>query len=636
MSLAREAIEDHVRWAEKVTSSPTLAPARRDLTERRTIVTDRLTDPNLYIGFFGEFSSGKSTMLNALLGTQLLPSSALVTTSLITTLRPADEERLELTRVGTSLPLRWGTKAFAKWVRTVTGSPPDGDLRRVLHDLIHADDAGNTIASIDLALPQTLLGPDLVLVDTPGFNAIRSEHRDIAVSAAERVDLAVILIAANSPGSIVLAEFLADVMSEFRDRCVFVLTKCRQIPATERDELERWVKGWLAAEGFGGAKLLRADATDLAVAALDSPHSFPADSPVESDVAIGEARRLAADLEGLAGTSRDRFIDASLSTLLDQLLVAITDAGKEARRDLRETKRSLDEVKITDLDQFLDDWHLGALVSCEKGTKKAVTSQAKKSFPQSKLATLRGEAVARVDETNDVPAIVATLTAKTEEVLLSWCQARVAAATKEAWKRVTARAEDLADDFERSYGELARLADQPTTVPPFDRRAAAVDVSTIGFAAEFASVREKAVALKSSANWKTGSGIAIGALVGTVLAPGLGTAVGGWMGKKFSSGRDNQKVALSEAIDSMHADCMDAARGAVTGTVQNIMTAIESELDQLWDRYMAETGPAVDALKKSEADRRAALQRDLRFIDRTLSEAKKRRATTNPVGRKHG
>ena len=58
--------------------------ARQELSQQLQKIKNRRADPNLYLAVIGEFSSGKSTFINALLRNDLLKTSALVATAIDT------------------------------------------------------------------------------------------------------------------------------------------------------------------------------------------------------------------------------------------------------------------------------------------------------------------------------------------------------------------------------------------------------------------------------------------------------------------------------------------------------------------------------------------------------------------------
>ncbi len=80
--------DDHLQFAEKVIARSTLNQYQiTDLRQLIQRIQQRKNDPNLYLAVIGEFSSGKSTFINALLRDDLLKTSALVTTAAATRLR---------------------------------------------------------------------------------------------------------------------------------------------------------------------------------------------------------------------------------------------------------------------------------------------------------------------------------------------------------------------------------------------------------------------------------------------------------------------------------------------------------------------------------------------------------------------
>lgn len=60
-------------------------------------IEKKLTDPNLYLGIIGSFSSGKSTFINAILGRNILPTDAIQgTTVTASILKHSEKEDLEI------------------------------------------------------------------------------------------------------------------------------------------------------------------------------------------------------------------------------------------------------------------------------------------------------------------------------------------------------------------------------------------------------------------------------------------------------------------------------------------------------------------------------------------------------------
>ncbi|MCM0589081.1 MAG: dynamin family protein [Gloeotrichia echinulata CP02] len=78
-------IDQHIKFVERIIQKPSIsASARQELSKQIERVKKRRNDPNLYLAIIGEFSSGKSTFVNALLRDDLLKTSALVATATAT------------------------------------------------------------------------------------------------------------------------------------------------------------------------------------------------------------------------------------------------------------------------------------------------------------------------------------------------------------------------------------------------------------------------------------------------------------------------------------------------------------------------------------------------------------------------
>ncbi|WP_414545179.1 dynamin family protein [Nostoc sp. CCY0012] len=78
-------IDQHIKFVERIIQKPSISvSARQELSKQIKSVKKRRNDPNLYLAIIGEFSSGKSTFVNALLRDDLLKTSALVATATAT------------------------------------------------------------------------------------------------------------------------------------------------------------------------------------------------------------------------------------------------------------------------------------------------------------------------------------------------------------------------------------------------------------------------------------------------------------------------------------------------------------------------------------------------------------------------
>ena len=80
-----ESYYEYLLFAEKLIVRADISQSVKvDLQQSIERIKQRYSDPNLHLAVVGEFSSGKSTFINALLRDDLLKTSALVTTAIAT------------------------------------------------------------------------------------------------------------------------------------------------------------------------------------------------------------------------------------------------------------------------------------------------------------------------------------------------------------------------------------------------------------------------------------------------------------------------------------------------------------------------------------------------------------------------
>jgi small GTP-binding protein len=114
----------------------------------------RLAEDRFNLVVVGRFSRGKSTLMNAMLGTNRLPTGIVPVTSVITTVSYASEERVVLHYLHTRLFLDVPISELAEHI-TERGNP--GNVRR--------------IRTAEVQLPAELLRRGFYFIDTPGLGS---------------------------------------------------------------------------------------------------------------------------------------------------------------------------------------------------------------------------------------------------------------------------------------------------------------------------------------------------------------------------------------------------------------------------------------------------------------------------------
>ncbi|HET7501108.1 MAG TPA: dynamin family protein [Kofleriaceae bacterium] len=188
----------------------------------RTTRIPKLESERFHLVVLGEFNHGKSTFVNALLGSDILPTGITPTTASINHVvwAPQPTARVVLTS-GESKALDPGQ--LKEWV-TVAGG--------------HASE----VAFVELGYPSDLLKNNVVLVDTPGVNDLNEQRAEVTYGYVPRADAVVFLLDAGQALKDSEREFLRSrVLESARDRLIFVLGKMDMLSPDERTAVTEYV-----------------------------------------------------------------------------------------------------------------------------------------------------------------------------------------------------------------------------------------------------------------------------------------------------------------------------------------------------------------------------------------------------------
>lgn len=170
-TLLRERTQAMAAYGDSLRRMAEFAGANGDEAQRAkfTELAEKLERGDLTIAFCGHFSAGKSTLVNALIGAELLPSSPIPTTANVVTVRDGEP----------------AARVVFRGKDGTTAETPNLPVER-LKDL--AID-GEGVASIDVTYPVPVLRGRTALVDTPGVDSTDGAHRAATESALHLADV---------------------------------------------------------------------------------------------------------------------------------------------------------------------------------------------------------------------------------------------------------------------------------------------------------------------------------------------------------------------------------------------------------------------------------------------------------------
>lgn len=188
--------------------------------------SENLRKGEFSIAIVGEFSAGKSTFLNALMGEKLLPSFSTETTATINFLRHKEkaqngEEGCVYYNDGRQLQLE---KADAETISRYVSTNSE-------------EKVAQNISKLDLYLDSRFLEGNVTLVDTPGLNGVAEGHREITQEQIEKSSAGIFMFNANQPGSKTDFKFLTELRKHVKN-VILVLNQIDCIKKSEGETVE--------------------------------------------------------------------------------------------------------------------------------------------------------------------------------------------------------------------------------------------------------------------------------------------------------------------------------------------------------------------------------------------------------------
>ena len=193
----------------------------------RTTRIPKLEAERFHLVVLGEFNHGKSTFVNAMLGSDILPTGITPTTASINHVVWAQHPTARVMLLSGESKYLEPTQ-LKDWV-TVAGG--------------HASE----VNYVELGYPSDLLQNNVVLVDTPGVNDLNEQRAEVTYGYVPRADAVVFLLDAGQALKDSEREFLRSrVLENARDRLVFVLGKMDMLSSDEKVAVTDYVKKNLA------------------------------------------------------------------------------------------------------------------------------------------------------------------------------------------------------------------------------------------------------------------------------------------------------------------------------------------------------------------------------------------------------
>lgn len=591
---------------------------RRRIDDECQTIAKRLQDPNLYLGVVGEFSTGKSTFINALLGMELLREDILQGTTCAPTLLSAGPEFGIRVEFATGRVIRYPRSSVSAASKWSVGDSREHALECVrkasasLHKYTADEEHSKNVRLVRISIPSDCwhLPENVVVVDTPGLNSDNPRHGEVTRQAVQDVcDLCCVLTSASTPCPSSLTGFLSENLREDSGRCVGVVTQIDRLRKRERDGAVRYVAERLESEGLPFREV-------VGVSPLAVVH--PEEAGAEGETLRTEFDAFTKRLSELLREGRDAAITGKVAQLArhlaDKTLLPILS---EKKKVLNERKTRLKVNQLSDPNGFLKTTE-------EKAARKVSdifqeSAQGGKPKLDETIDSIRQSIETKINEAiivSDVKgalqgASVSQRLKKTMGKCLEQCGA-------EGSHAATQFLAGFRGEFNNAYRDLAgKTAKTPeikqpdifVSVPDIDLSDA---IGAISLLDDQDDEQRMGSAAKGAA-----AGAAVGSFIpilGTLTGALIGGALGGiFGGKDISEFKTKARGKLGEAIRKLRTATKSAYDRQADTIEQSILDSVKKQLGL----YRAHV-PEILAIIEAERAEQSLLQTSIADIEKDM------------------
>ncbi|HPD76624.1 MAG TPA: dynamin family protein [Methanoregulaceae archaeon] len=194
----------------------------RNHAERIADLEKRLSQGRFHLAVLGQVKRGKSTLLNALLGEDVLPTAVVPLTAIPTFIQYGTERSLRVryhdNRPDTVIkgePLKWLQIQLAGFV-TEEANPKNT----------------RGVREVEITHPAAILR-DVVLIDTPGIGSTFRHNTEVTMNFLPQCDAALFMVSADPPITEVEVAFLSEIRTRIA-QLFFVLNKVDYLTEAEQ------------------------------------------------------------------------------------------------------------------------------------------------------------------------------------------------------------------------------------------------------------------------------------------------------------------------------------------------------------------------------------------------------------------
>lgn len=579
-----------------------------DISNQIARIKAKKNDKLLNLSVIGEFSTGKSTFINALLGKELLASSAMQGTTVASTvIEYGSTYRLDVEYLNNMPPQSLSFTTFER-------------LKTALQTYTTLPSIAKTLKSVHVFMPLEILHHDFRIIDTPGTNVTEAWHEDVTIrTLKESSDLSIILLSASKQLTSTFRTFVDTYLTDILPQCIFVVTKVDELRTRECKRVLSYIKTTTESEfELKDAVVLPFSSLQVLEAAQD-PNAVKEIPDVPADDFSKEAL-LAHSLSSIqqiiqhTATQRTLAITKKLASLIDQSYALISDNMATMSDDYKNRMEMLNRSKTLDLTEFVNKKKQVRLQSFNRKMSN-IMDKTKRSLEDEVEGSVEN-VVANLEECSNIDQLKDFITGSLSQECTAEANYMIDQSKDYYAKQRKAFREELNTYKKEFSGAYESLKIVPVNIPQSSLKYPdSIQIETANLTSATDYIAEQLA--KENSNFLGGA--ATGATIGTAIAPGLGTLVGVFLGLMVGAAR-------SPDTDTVRTECKSKLRPQLKAYYENIAQdmmramekyskSLEECMEDEMDAYISRYHEEVDRIIASEEAVRKQINRQSATLD---------------------
>ena len=633
IGLASLDVPDHLRYIQDILDRYSL-PSEQQIALRDRIqrIRQRFIDPNLYLAVVGEFNSGKSTLIDALLGDALLETGGVPTTAAATYLHNGDLLDAAITlRSGEQIQFSRDRERLRTLLATITPDAHRGTVRELITLATTHPALARQVVRCDITHPAPFLSEHIIIVDTPGVSSTDGEHGAVTQRVIEReADLVIVTIPIVWQISLAFESFLRETVRPFLRRAIFVVTKADNLDDPE--EIDRALKH-IQRQIETRLEVLSPEV--FVVAARTALHQLGSASGLPA-----EEQRWATAFEHMRHALATRLLRERTAAIVEQIMRLLDDliADLAASLDYQariyaEREEAIQRETLPEYEAFFAaERHAGleSIASQRPGAWQTVETAVTQS--QQRIETAIHSQVHGASDMDALQLVVAT----GANALFDGEMAALAKSVADVTSAVTNIGAQVEDVFTRRFSAaftaLQRIAGSYGPPNPSLAPTAGVSMPSLSGLAEAKGILAKGSEKGAQATY---GGATAGAIVGSFIAPVVGTLIGAGLGalfgQLFKPSLEEQKSKVWAALQPRIAQQMAAVNAACQRELDRCLALATQRFEASVAAHSSQYRTAYQSLRAQQetarhdlANARATLRHDQAALEQRREWLKQR------------